>query len=89
MSKKLPGIRLFSIELEIGGKTSAKGAKTLQQFLATGLARDRKLAHVRDVDLDLIALAEFQRLGNGGGEPDGGYTSVNILGGPPTMPDRS
>ncbi|ESZ18470.1 hypothetical protein X737_18035 [Mesorhizobium sp. L48C026A00] len=29
-SKKLPGIRLIPVELEIGGKAAAEGAKPLQ-----------------------------------------------------------
>src|SRR2546421_8936806 len=30
VSKKLPGIRLFSVEFEVGGEASAEGAQALQ-----------------------------------------------------------
>jgi hypothetical protein len=38
VSKKLTGIRLVSIEPEIGRETAAEAAKAFQQFVAPGLA---------------------------------------------------
>lgn len=49
-SKKLPGIRLIPIELEIGGKATAEGAKPLQQFLARRFARDAESSVFGDMD---------------------------------------
>jgi hypothetical protein len=71
VSKKLAGIRLVSIELEVSGKPATEGAETLQQLLASGLSRDAKLAGVSDMDFDLIAFPEFKRLDHGGGKADG------------------
>src|SRR6266446_10879624 len=39
VSKKLPGIRLVPVELEVGRKAPAKSAKALYQLFAAGLAR--------------------------------------------------
>jgi hypothetical protein len=49
VSKKLAGIRLVPVELEVGGKPTAERVKTLQQLVAPGFARDAKPATVRDV----------------------------------------
>src|ERR1700688_3552940 len=71
VSKKLPGIRLVPVELEIGGKAPSKGAKPLQQFRAAGLARDGEFPRAGDMDFDLVALLESQRRDHGGGKTDG------------------
>jgi len=71
VSKKLAGIRLVSIELEVSGKPTAEGAETLQQLLAPGLARDAKLTGVSDVDFDLIAFSELKRFDHSGRKADG------------------
>jgi hypothetical protein len=71
VSKKLPGIRLVSIELEVSGKPTAEGAETLQQLIAPGLARDAKLAGVCNVDFDLVALPELKRFDHSGRKADG------------------
>jgi hypothetical protein len=70
VSKKLPGIRLVSIELEVSGKPAAEEAETLQQLLAPGLARDAKLTAASDMDFDLIAFPKLQRFDHGGGKAD-------------------
>jgi hypothetical protein len=70
VSKKLPGIRRVSIELEVSGKPTAEGAETLQQLLAPGLARDAKLTAAGDMDFDLIAFPELQGFDHGGGKAD-------------------
>ena len=57
VSKKLAGIRLVPVELEVSGKPTAERTKTLQQLVAPGLARDAKLAGVRDVDPTLVTAA--------------------------------
>jgi hypothetical protein len=59
---KLPGIRLVPVELEVGGKPAAEGAKPLQQFGAPGSARDGELPDACDMDFDLIAFLELERL---------------------------
>jgi hypothetical protein len=70
VSKKLPGIRLIPIELEIGRKPTAEGAKPLQQRLAAGFTRDDEFPRVGDMDFDLIAFREFERLDHGSGKPN-------------------
>ena len=55
MSKKLPGIRLVPVELEVGGEATAEVAKAFQQLVAPGLARHAEPSPVSDVDFDLIA----------------------------------
>jgi hypothetical protein len=70
VSKKLPGIRLVPVELEIGRKTSAEGTQSVQQFRPAGLARDREFALVDDMDFDLVAFLESKRRNHGGGKTD-------------------
>ena len=70
MSRKLTGIRLVPIELEIGRKPAAKGAQTLQQFSTTGLARHTKLLAVGDMDFNLVALLQAEHFDHSGREPD-------------------
>src|SRR5260370_42643953 len=71
VSKKLPGIRLLPIELEIGRKAPSEGAKPLQQFRAAGLARDGEFPRVGDMDIDLIPFLEPQRFDHCGGKAEG------------------
>jgi hypothetical protein len=71
VSKKLPGIRLLAIELEIGRKAPSEGAKPLQQFRAAGLARDGEFPRVSDMDFDLIPFLEPQRVDYGGRKAEG------------------
>jgi hypothetical protein len=71
VSKKLPGIRLVSVELEVGGEPATERAETFQQLFAPGLARDAKLPGVCDMDFDLIAFAKFQGFNDSGGKADG------------------
>jgi hypothetical protein len=66
VSKKLPGIRFVPVELEVGGEATAEGAKALQQFVASGLARYAELSSVRDVDFDLVAFPESERFDHDG-----------------------
>lgn len=70
-SKKLPGIRLITVKLEIGGKAAAEGAKPLQQFLARRFARDTELSGIGDMDFNLIAFPEFEGLDHNGRKTDG------------------
>jgi hypothetical protein len=71
VSKKLSGIRLVSVKLEVSGEPTAECAETLQQFIAPGLARDAKLPSVRNMDLDLIAFPELQGFNDSGRETHG------------------
>src|SRR5215471_11425128 len=71
VSKKLPGIRLVPIELEIGGKAPAEGAQALQQLLATRLARDREVARIDDMDLDIVAFLQLERFDHRRRKADG------------------
>jgi hypothetical protein len=70
VSKKLTGIHLAPIELEIGGEAPAKGAKALQEFVASGFSRDAKLADVSDMDFDLIAFPKLERFDDSDGKAD-------------------
>jgi hypothetical protein len=70
VSKKLTGIRLVPIELEIGRETTAERAKALQQFAASGFSRNCELPRVGDMDFDLIAFSELERFDDGGGKAD-------------------
>jgi hypothetical protein len=71
VSKKLTGIRLVPVKLEVGREPTAESAKTLQQFFASRLARDAKLPGVRDMDLDLVTFPKFQGFNDSGGKADG------------------
>jgi hypothetical protein len=70
VSKKLPGIRLISVELEIGGEATAEAAKPLQQFLARRFARDAESSGIGDMDFNLIAFFEFEGLDHDGRKTD-------------------
>src|SRR5262245_61621761 len=60
VSKKLPGIGLVPVELEIRRQVSAEGAEPLQQLGAAGLARHAESAVASDMNLDLVAFLEAQ-----------------------------
>jgi hypothetical protein len=83
VSKKLPGIRLLTVELEVGGKTATEGSEAFQQLCPTGLARDGELATVGDMNLDLVAFLELEDFDHGGGKADG--KAVTPLGDPHGM----
>src|ERR1700722_12391144 len=70
VSKKLAGIRLVSVEFEIGRKTAAEGAKTPQQLVTPGFARNTELPGVGDMNFDLITFLEFKRLNHSGRKAD-------------------
>jgi hypothetical protein len=70
VSKKLAGIRLVSVELEIGGETSAERAKAFQKFVASRLARDAKLPPTGNVDFDLVSLLQSEHFDHDGGKPN-------------------
>src|SRR5579863_2365757 len=71
VSKKLPGIGLVAVELEIGRQPPAKGAQPLQEILAAGFASDGERALASDMHFDLVAWLEPERFDNGGGKADG------------------
>jgi hypothetical protein len=71
VSKKLPGIRLVPVELEVGGKAPAKGAQTLQQLFTPGLAGHTELTRVGNMDFDLVALFELECVDDRSGKADG------------------
>jgi hypothetical protein len=65
VSKKLPGIRLVPIELEVGRQTPSECTQPLQDFVATGLAghfqftsNERERAESSSQPLDLERLIE-------------------------------
>jgi hypothetical protein len=68
VSKKLTGIRLIPVELEIGGEAAAEGAKAFQQFVAAGLTRHAKLTPISDMDFDLVAFPEPERFDHDSGK---------------------
>jgi hypothetical protein len=61
VSKKLPGIRLFPIELEIGRKPAAERTKAPQQFFASRLPRNTERPGVGDMNFNVIAFLESGR----------------------------
>jgi hypothetical protein len=71
VSKKLPGIRLVPIKLEVGWQTPAEGPETVQQVFSPGFAGQTEFPPIRNVDLDLVAGFQLQGLDNSGGETDG------------------
>jgi hypothetical protein len=70
VSKKLAGIRLVSVEFEIGRKTAAEGAKTPQELVTPGLTRNAEPPGVGDIDFNLIAFFELKRFDHGSRKPD-------------------
>src|SRR4051794_11617780 len=71
VSKKLSGIRLIPVELEVVRETPAKRAEAVQQVGAARLSRNPEAAGIRQMDLDLVAFLELQRLRNGCRQADG------------------
>jgi len=61
VSKKLPGIRLVSIELEVRREATAERAKAFQQIRPSGLARNAERARICDMNFDLVAFLQFKR----------------------------
>jgi hypothetical protein len=68
VSKKLPGIRLVPIELEVRRQAPSKCTQPLQELVATGLAGHLQFTSIGDADLDIVAILQFQRLNDGGGK---------------------
>src|ERR1700733_12036258 len=68
---KLPGIRLVPVELEVDRKPPAEPAQALEQFRTSGLARYGELMAAGDVDFDVVAFLQFQRLDHGGRKANG------------------
>jgi len=62
VSTKLPGIRLVPVEPEIGWQATTVGAQRGHQFLAPRLARNAEFPRALDMDVDLVALLELERL---------------------------
>src|SRR5438132_3849633 len=60
VSKKLPGIRLVPVELEVGREAPAERGKALQQFFTPGLTRHAKLTLAGNLDFDLVALFQVE-----------------------------
>jgi len=71
VSKKLPGIRLLAVDLEVSRETAPESAETLQQLRPARLACDRELPLVRNMDLDIIAFLELQRFDHDGWKANG------------------
>src|SRR5579875_3689541 len=71
LSKKSPGIRLVSIELEIGGHPSAEFLQDRQSLTPPLLLRHDFERSVRcRPKLDIVAFLEVQRTGDVGGDAD-------------------
>jgi hypothetical protein len=71
VSKKLPGIRLVSVEFEIWWQAPSEGAKPLQQFLAARFVRDGEISRVGNMDFNLITFLKFERIDHSGGNANG------------------
>src|SRR5580704_9832909 len=71
VSKKLPGIRLFSVKPEVSRQPTAIGAQPVQKILSAWLPRNSKLALVSNVDVNLVTFLQPQRLHHGRGKADG------------------
>jgi len=67
VSRKIPGIRLVPVELEIGRKTSSEGTKPIKQFRATGLRAMRVHARPRRW-ISIYRLPRDPEPRHGGGE---------------------
>jgi hypothetical protein len=70
VSKKLAGIRLFAIELEIRRKPTAESAKTRQELITSRLPRNPELPVARDMNFNFIAFHEPERVGHSGRTAD-------------------
>jgi hypothetical protein len=65
VSKKLPGIRFFPVELEIRRQAAAKSAQLVQEILSAWFSRNAELAGACDVNLNVVALLESQSFHHG------------------------
>src|SRR5271155_6213935 len=65
LSKKLPGIRLIPVELEIGRQPPAKGPQPVQEILSLWLASDAECALAGHMHVNLITRLKLQRFDNG------------------------
>jgi hypothetical protein len=86
LSKKLTGVGVVSIELEIGRKTATEGAKTLQQLVAPWLACNPELPAAGDMYFDVVGFPEFERSDHGGRKADG--KTVSPFGDPHVLSPR-
>jgi hypothetical protein len=71
LSKKLPGIGIFPVELKVRWEATAKVAQALQQLITAGFPRNREVASIEDVHLNVVAFPQTECLDNGAGKPDG------------------
>jgi hypothetical protein len=71
VSKKVPGICLVAIELEVGRKAAAERTQAAEHLIPSRLAHDRKPPRIGDMQLDLVALFQLQRLDHSHGKADG------------------
>ncbi len=67
---KFPGTRLVTIKDKIGGKAPAVRTQSLQKFGAFGLASDTEVPAPGDVNDDVVALLQCQRLDDRDGQPN-------------------
>jgi len=65
---RLPAIGLVPVELEVGRKAPAKSSKAFQQLLTSGLTRHAEFTLVGNMDFDLVALFQLERVDYGGGK---------------------
>jgi len=63
---KLPGIRVVAVELEIGWQAASEGVEALEQFGAAGCSGDGELPRAGNMDFDLVAFCQCERLDHGG-----------------------
>jgi hypothetical protein len=69
--KTLSFMRLDSVKVEAVRQWSPQPAKSLQRLRAASVAANLELARSRDVNLNLIALLQIQRVDNGAGQAHG------------------
>ncbi len=70
MSRKLPGIGVFTVEAEVGGEATAEFSQAGGKLLAIGLARHAEFPGAADVDFDVVPLFQVEGLDDGGGPAD-------------------
>jgi hypothetical protein len=70
-SKKLAGIRIIPVELEIGRKTAAEASESFQQLVTARLPRNAELPGADHMDFNLVAFSKFKRLHHGGRKTNG------------------
>ena len=71
LSKKLPGIRLIAIKLEIGGDDASETSQPSQPLFAAWCPFHLKRSGACNANLDIVSLLQRERFDDTGGKTDG------------------